>query len=157
MRTSADGIALIQSFESCVLTATWDPLGKVWFIGWGRSRGVKQGDTCTQDQADALFLEDLADFEAIVAHLLDGVALTAGQFDAIVSFCYNVGLGYPGVKDGFQKLKAGGPSTLYVRLLASDFPGAAAEFPKWDHGAGGVVGGLLRRRMAEQALFNKGA
>lgn len=156
MRTSAEGIALIQSFESCALTAYQDQGGR-WTIGWGRTRGVKPGDICTQDQADAWFLEDLAAFELIVGHLLDGISLTVGQFDAVVSFCYNVGLGYPGVKDGFQKLKYGGPSTLYVRLLAEDYPGAAAEFPKWCKAAGAENAGILRRRLAEQALFLKEA
>lgn len=155
MRTTTDGIALIQAFESCALTAYQDQ-GGIWTIGWGRTRGVGPGATCTQEQADAWFLEDLAAFELIVGHLLDGISLSPCQFDSIVSFCYNVGLGYPGKKDGFQKLKSGGPSTLYVKLLAEDFSAAAGEFPKWCKVGGAESAGVLRRRMAEQALFTKG-
>ena len=156
MRTSTEGQALIKSFESCRLQAYWDPQCSRWTIGWGRARGVQEGDTCTQEQADDWFIEDLADTETVVGNL--GLVLSQPQFDAIISFCYNVGFGREGVKDGFLELKAdGSPSTMLNRIRAQDYAAAAAEFPKWCHGAGGVeVPGLLRRRLAEQALFQGG-
>lgn len=155
MRTTTEGQELIKSFESCALAAFWDKLGKVWTIGWGRTRGVREGDTCTQDQADTWFLEDLAEFELLVSNCVGDDTLSPNQFSAIVMFCYNVGLGYPGQKDGFKVLKSGEPSTMLKRIRVRDFAGAAAEFPKWDHVGGAECAGILRRRMAEQALFLK--
>jgi lysozyme len=63
------------------------------------------------------------------------------QFDALVSFTYNLGVG------------ALHGSTLLHLVNQSDFTNAANEFPKWDHAGGVVVAGLLRRRLAEQTLF----
>ncbi len=156
MRVTTEGLDLIKSFESCVLTAQWDPLGKVWFLGWGRSRGISEGQTCTQDQADAWLAEDVADFETYVANCVPGDTMSPNQFSAVVSFAYNVGLGQKGAKDGFMVLASGEPSTMRKCLLVADYPGAAAEFPKWDKARGVIVDGLLRRRLAEQALFLKG-
>lgn len=151
---TTEGLDLIKSFESCALTAYWDEHGSCWTIGWGRARGIKEGDTITQAEADEFLDQDVRAFSLIVAHLVPG-PLTDNQFSALVSFCYNVGLGYAGVKDGFQMLKAGGPSTMLAKLWDGDYAGAAAEFPKWDKAGGAESAGLLRRRLAEQALFLK--
>lgn len=155
MRTTTEGLALIQEFEDCALTAFWDPRGECWTIAWGRTRGVRQGDTCTQGQAAAWFLEDVAEAEALMLGCVEKVTLSDNQVSALVSFCYNVGFGLKGVKSGFRELKSGAPSTLLQRLRAQDFSGAAAEFPRWKKAGGVVVPGVLRRRLAEQALFLK--
>ena len=152
MRTSKDGQDLIKSFESCRLRAYWDEAGMRWSIGWGRARGVREGDECTQQQADDWFAEDLGDIETVLGNL--GLVLTQSQFDALVSFCYNVGFGKRGGKNGFLELGNGRPSTMLRRLRARDHAGAAAEFPKWIH-TPGAENGLLARRLAEQALFLK--
>src|ERR1035437_5044067 len=154
MRMTKDGIALVQSFESCSLAAYRDVTGKLT-IGWGRSRGVSEGDTCTQDQADAWLAEDLAFFElAVLACVGVGkVTLTDNHLSALISFCFNVGLGYKGVKDGFKTLKSGEPSTMLECLLKREFEWAAAEFPKWSKAGGVECAGILRRRLAEQKLF----
>lgn len=73
------------------------------------------------------------------------VALTQGQLDAMTSFAYNAGVG---------ALTA---STLWRKLQAGDAAGAAAEFPKWVHGGGRVLPGLVTRRAAEQKLFTGAA
>ena len=156
MRTTAEGIALVKEFESCRLVAFWDALGRRWTIGWGRTAGVQEGDTCSQDRADAWLLEDLAVAEAIVLGCLGDVPVTDSQLSALTSFTYNVGPGERGVKDGFRELRSGEPSTMLRCLLAGNYGGAAAEFPSWDHAGGLAVAGLLRRRMAEQQLFLSG-
>ena len=154
MRTTTEGQALIKSFESCSLTAYRDQGGR-WTLGWGRARGIGAGDTCTQDQADAWFLEDLAEFEMLVQNCVPGDTMGPNQFSAITCFTYNVGLGQKGVKDGFYVLANGEPSTIRTCILAEDYPAAAVEFPKWNHVGGMVSAGLIRRRAAEQALFLK--
>jgi lysozyme len=79
-------------------------------------------------------------FEAGVKRLVK-VPLAQGQFDALVSFSFNVGLG------------ALGSSTLLRKLNAGDYRGAAAEFPRWNKAGGKVYEGLTRRRAAERSLF----
>lgn len=155
MRTNTAGMALIREFEGCDLNAYQDQEGR-WTIGWGRARGIKAGDSCTQAEADLWQLEDVAEFERLLCNCLPGVRLNDNQFSALVSFCYNVGLGSP-KKDGFMVLKNGETSTLRKCLLKGDFTGAAAEFLKWDKVGGKPSAGIRRRRQAEQALFLQAA
>lgn len=156
MRTTTEGQELITGEEGCALVAYLDG-GGVPTIGYGHTAGVRLGDTCSQDQANAWFLEDLAGIESALSAFLEPVNVTDNQFSALASFCFNEGFGRKGVKDGFRWLASGEPSTLYKCLMAADFQGAAAEFPKW-HRIGNVESaGLLTRRLAEQSLFNKGA
>jgi len=134
------GKTLIKSFEQLRLTAYKRFPTEPWTIGWGHAKGVQAGDTCTEDQAEAWFIEDTQ--EAVDANnSLLVVTVTQNQFDALVSFAYNVGIG------------AESHSTLLRLVNASDFAGAANEFTKWDHVNGVVVPGLLRRREAERDLF----
>lgn len=139
MKTSATGIALIKSFEKCRLTAYRDAVG-VLTIGWGHTGNVWLGMVVTQEQADALLAADIQRFEKGVAALLK-VQVTQGQFDALVSFSFNCGLG---------NLES---STLLRKLNAGDVDGAAAEFPRWNKAGGSVLRGLTLRREAEQRLF----
>lgn len=141
--------ALIKSFESCRLTAFKPTPNDVWTIGWGRTLGVRPGMTCSQADADGWFTHDLALFATGVTHELRGAATTQGQFDALVSFAYNVGL-----DDDADSIAEGlGDSTLLRKHLAGDYEGAAAEFAKWNKQAGMVLNGLTRRRAAEAALY----
>lgn len=152
MRTSAEGVALMHHFESCRLVAYPDPGSKdghPWTIGWGHTGPeVKKGLVWTQAQADAAFLQDLAATEAGVQRLVK-VPLTQGQFDALVSFAYNVGLdeNWNGKAEGL------GESTLLRKLNAKDYAGAAEQFLRWNKNDGAVMHGLTRRRTAEQSLF----
>jgi len=143
---SQPGEALTEQFEGCRLAAYQDSAG-VWTIGYGHTQGVVEGMTCTEMQAFAWLQEDLLTVEKqinrdITVPLTQGkVPLTQEEFDALVDFGFNLGC---------HALES---STLWKKLNAGDFKGAAAEFPKWDHAGGKEVAGLLRRRLAEQALF----
>lgn len=152
MRTSAHGIAVMHYFESCKLTAYPDPGskdGRPWTIGWGHTGPeVRKGLAWTQAQADAAFVEDLRKLEQGVLSLVK-VPVTQGQFDALVSFAYNVGLDI----DADTIAKGLGDSTLLRKLNARDYDGAALEFRKWNKNDGKVMRGLVRRRAAEECLF----
>lgn len=131
---------LTESFEGCELTAYQDSVG-IWTIGYGHTRGVKPGDTCTQAQADAWLAEDIqAVVDQINADL--HILITQHEFDALVDFGFNLGT---------HALEG---STLWKKLNAGDFAGAAAEFPRWDMAGGKHIVGLLRRRKLEQYWFN---
>ena len=142
-RVSKAGVDLIHSFESCKLTAYPDPGsrdGHPWTIGWGSTGpGIAKGVVWTQAQADARFAADLGRFEKAVA--LMAPVTTQNQFDALVSFAYNVGLA------------ALNDSTLLRMHKAGDYAGAKAQFARWDKNDGKVMKGLARRRAAEAALY----
>ena len=145
-KTSESGKAFIKSFEGKRLVAYDDGTG-VWTIGCGtikypNGNAVKKGDVCTDAQVDQYFSNDLVKFENSVNSLVK-VPLTQNQFDALVSFSYNVGV---------ANLAA---STLLKKLNAKDYKGAAAEFPKWNKAGGKVMNGLTKRRNAEMELFLK--
>ncbi|WP_321883561.1 lysozyme [Burkholderia cepacia] len=157
-RISAAGSDLIESFEDDRLEAYPDPAtgGAPWTIGRGHTGpDVRPGLKITQAQSDALFSQDLAARENIINGL--DLELTQGQFDALVSFVFNVGTGKPGVKDGLVYLRSGGPSTLLRMLRAKNYAGAADQFPLWNKANGKPMAGLTRRRLAERALFLKAA
>ena len=138
-RISDAGICLIKQFEGCRLEAYRCAAG-VPTIGYGHTAGVAMGMKITQAQAEAYLREDLRAFEKAVNKVLE-CSVTQNQFDALVSFAYNLGAG------------ALRNSTLLKRLHAGDVKGAADEFPKWNKAAGKVLEGLTRRRMMERQLF----
>lgn len=139
MQVSETGIDLIESFEGCCLDAYQDING-IWTIGYGHTHNVCEGMTITQEQATQLLLQDLVAFEGFVNHYVT-VPLTQNQFNALVSFTYNLG---PGTL---------AESTLLSVLNAGQYDNAAAMFVEYDHAGGVEVPGLKRRRLAEQALF----
>ena len=151
MRISEKGIALIKHFESCRLVAYPDPgTGNApWTIGWGHTGPeVKPGLIWTQEQADHALLLDLKQFERDVLFLVN-VPLTQAQFDALVSFTFNVGSDI----DEDTLAEGLGDSTLLKKLNAGDYAGASREFLKWNRAGRKVLPGLTRRRNAEMALF----
>lgn len=140
MKTGARGLALIKEFEGCELEAYQDVVG-VWTIGYGHTGADVDPDLyITQAVADELLARDLARFEAGVSRMAK-VPLTQNEFDALVSFSFNLGLAN----------LAG--STLLRLLNAGQKVAAAAEFPRWNRAGGRVLAGLTRRRVAEQSLF----
>ena len=150
-KTSETGIDLIKSFESCRLKAYPDPGtgGEPWTIGWGHTgREVKPGLIWTQQQADKALIEDLMQFEQDVNDLVK-VNINQNQFDALVSFAFNVGSDI----DDDTLAEGLGDSTLLKKLNAGDYHGAADEFPKWNKSDGKTLTGLIRRRAAERELF----
>ncbi|WP_395263293.1 lysozyme [Enterobacter hormaechei subsp. xiangfangensis] len=144
MQTSEKGIALIKEFEGCKLTAYQDSVG-VWTIGYGWTQPVdgkpiRAGMTIKQETAERLLKTGLVSYESDVSRLVK-VGLTQGQFDALVSFTYNL---------GSRSLST---STLLRKLNAGDYAGASDEFLRWNKAGGKVLNGLTRRREAERALF----
>jgi len=142
--TSEAGLALIKASEGLETEAYPDPgnheTGEPWTIGYGHTRGVRPGDTCSEEQAGVWLREDLGATESAVRHLVD-VSLNQGQFDALVSFVFNVG------RSAFSG------STLLRLLNAGDEAGAAEQFKRWNRGADGPLPGLVARRAAERSLF----
>lgn len=153
MKTSQAGINLIHGFETCKLKAYPDPGSKdghPWTIGWGSTGpDIKPGTVWTQQQCDDRFRADLVKFEIGVNMLLAGKPTTQQQFDALVSFAYNVGLDI----DDDTKAEGLGDSTLLKKHLAGDYAGAKAQFAAWNKNDGKVMNGLIRRRAAEAALY----
>lgn len=144
MQTSDKGIALIKQFEGCKLTAYQDSVG-VWTIGYGWTqpvdgKPVRAGMTIKQETAERLLKTGLVSYESDVSRLVK-VGLTQGQFDALVSFTYNLGA------------RSLSTSTLLRKLNTGDYAGAAEEFLRWNKADGKVLNGLTRRREAERALF----
>jgi lysozyme len=141
---SDNGRKLLQSLEGLRLDAYPDgknPDGSPKYsIGYGHS-GAKKGDRITEQQADDLFAADVQARDAGVAQGVAGHPTTPGQFDALVSFAYNVGV----------------PAFLSSTLLrlhnVGDYAGAAAEFPKWIHSAGQVDPRLVDRREVEHDVY----
>ena len=140
MKLGPRGTLLIKSFEDIRLKAYKPTPKDVWTIGWGHTAGVHEGDTCTREQADSWFLQDVAVYEGPVNAL--PVPLTQSMFDALVSLTYNVGSG--AIKPF---------STIGDALRARDYTKAQKGFTLWVRQAGKRLAGLVRRREAEAALF----
>lgn len=138
-RTSQNGLALIKKFEGYRSTAYQCSAG-VWTLGYGHTSGVKAGDTCTLEQAEQWLKEDVRTAENAVN--AEGLKLTQNQFDALVSFTYNVGTA------AFKS------STLLKKIKADpDDPAIAQEFARWTYAAGQQVAGLANRRDDEAGLY----
>lgn len=144
MKTSNKGVALIKEFEGRKLTAYLCP-ANVWTIGYGHTTAagspiVRQGMRITEEEADAILRRDLVRYENGVERLVK-VPLNQSQFDALVSFCFNVGEG------------ALGKSTLLRRLNRGEYDSVPSELMKWTRGGGKELPGLVRRRRAEAKLW----
>lgn len=156
---SKAALDLIHSFETFQPKAYKDPgsvNGLPITIGWGstsdlQGRPIQMGTVWTREYGDAKFAQDIAKFEIGVNTLLQGKPTTQNQFDALVSFAYNVGLDMN--KNG--KAEGLGESTLLRKHLAGDYAGAKAEFAKWNKNDGKVMAGLTRRRAAEADLYGR--
>ena len=142
LRTGAKGLALIKSFEGLELRAYKCP-ADVLTIGYGSTGPhVKPNMVITEKQAEDLLRQDLVRFERAVTRLVT-VPISQNQYDALVSFTFNLGEG------NFSR------STLLKRVNARDFSGAQREFAKWNRAGGVVLAGLTRRRAAEARLFGE--
>ncbi|WP_417764674.1 lysozyme [Shewanella chilikensis] len=130
---------IIKEFEGLRLEAYKCP-ADVWTIGYGHTRAVVPGDVITEKEAEDFLSEDVEDAEDAVNAYVD-VKLNQNQFDALVSFVYNLGAG------NFRS------STLLRKLNAGDYLGAANEFKRWNKSGGVTLNGLVRRREAEANLF----
>ncbi len=146
MQTGKAGLELIKSFEGLGLKAYLCPSG-VLTIGYGHT-GMVRGSkitphtTITPEEAEALLKEDLKRYEKAVNSLVK-VPLNSNQFDALVSFVFNIGI------------NAFSTSTLLTLLNNGDYKGASQQFKRWIYvGGKKVLEGLKKRRTAEEKLFN---
>lgn len=142
MELSKNGIELIKKFEGCRLTAYLCPAG-IPTIGYGSTyyedgSKVKMGDKITQERAEALLINVAKNFY----HQIKGI--NQNQFDAITSFCFNLGNG------NFNK------SNLKRKItLNPNDPTITDEFMKWTRAGGRILNGLVARRRAEAQLYFK--
>lgn len=143
MILSEKGRKFIQNFEGLRLEAYLCPSG-VWTIGFGHISGVQKGQKITLQQAEAFFNKDISQFVNAVNTLVK-VPLTQGQFDALVSFVFNCGIG------NFRS------STLLRLLNLGDYKGAGEQFLVWNkirqNGKLVACEGLTNRRKAEREMF----
>lgn len=141
MKTSQHGLEFITDHEGTVLRTYKDAVG-ILTIGVGHTGpDVKAGMTISREQAMELLADDVYEAEHSVNTLVR-VPLNQNQFDALVSFVFNVG------GTAFSK------STLLKKLNAGDYEGASKEFSRWNKAGGRELLGLTKRRLAEARLFN---
>jgi lysozyme len=147
MNISEAGIALIREYEKLRLVAYKPTPNDVWTCGWGSTSGVTKDTVWTEEEAEAHFRKDIANVERCVARDIQGIEITQGQYDAIISLVFNIGCG------------AFHTSTLLVNLLDGDIEAAAKQFRRWnkqkDRKTGGMISlaGLTERRAREEELF----
>lgn len=146
MIISQAGVDLIKTFEGLRLLAYQDDAG-VWTIGYGHTEGVKSGDVISEVQAESYLLKDIDEAAQAVLRLTKQ-GLTQGQFDALVSFVFNLGQG------------AYARSTLLKTINTGDFEGACFQFSRWvkvrlPSGEMVTSNGLVRRRAAECEMFSR--
>lgn len=139
MRTGQAGIDLVKSFESLRLEAYKCPAG-VWTIGYGHTAGVKPGDVIDGREAERLLAEDLREAEAVINRECPGVS--QNQFDALVSFVFNIGA-----------TKFRGSTLLKCVRANPDNTNIPGELARWNKSGGMVLAGLIRRRRAEADLY----
>tara|TARA_R100000664_G_C2741123_1_gene129586 strand:+ start:933 stop:1382 length:450 start_codon:yes stop_codon:yes gene_type:complete len=139
MKTSEKGIELIKHFEGCRLEP-YRCSADVLTIGYGHTRNVIENMKITEDTAEALLQQDLKDFEDHVTSLSQ-VELNQDQFDALVSWTFNLGAG---------NLKT---STMLKVLNQKKYDEVPEQMKRWNKSAGVVNDGLVKRRLAESLLF----
>ena len=157
MKASAAAIKMVKHHEG-VRTRPYRCPALLWTVGVGHvidpsHAAVKYEErsslpipagwdrTLTMDEVDAILAQDLSRFERGVARLCPAAVNHQGQFDALVSFSFNVGLG------ALQR------SSIRMRYNRGDIEGAADAFLMWTKAAGRVLPGLVKRRQDERAMF----
>ena len=139
MNISERGLNLIKSYEGCRLTAYRCP-ANVLTIGWGHTKNVYEGMSITQNEADRLLVEDVQVYANAVNKYVSKFNFNQNQFDALVSFAYNCGIG-----------------SLDSVCSCNTLDEIRAELPLYVNGGGVRLPGLVRRRNEELALFNEGS
>lgn len=136
---SQNGLEFTKRHEGLRLQAYRDG-GGVWTIGYGHTKGVKEGDVITKEQADAFLAQDVMGAVGAVTALVK-IPITQNQFDALVDFVFNVG------STQFAS------STLLKLLNTGDYVAASKQFARWKYDNGKEVAGLVARRKDEADLF----
>ena len=139
MKTSEEGLELIKSFEGCETTAYQDSVG-VWTIGYGHTKGVEEGQTCSIEDAETMLSDEMVEYEGYINNMVK-VELEQHEFDALVAWVYNLGP---------TNL---GESTMLKVLNDGQFGRVPDEMRRWNRAGGQGLQGLVRRREAEALLF----
>lgn len=137
LRTSENGINLIKQFEGCYLKSYKCPAG-IWTIGYGHTAGVYEGMTISQVQAESFLKDDLFKYEEKVNKYYTKYIWTQNEFDALVSFAFNIG--------SIDKLTANGTRNRAIIIK---------KMLEYNKANGKILSGLTRRRKAERELFLK--
>jgi lysozyme len=139
LKTSEAAYKIIRKYESLRLVA-YQCTSNKWTIGWGHTKGVKQGDRITKERAEILLVEDVRECEINLNKYR--LPLSQNQYDALVSFTFNIGD------------KQFSTSTMLKKLKTNvDDPTIAHEFSRWIFSGGVVQNGLIKRRNEESALY----
>lgn len=139
MNISAEGLSLIKKFEGCELKA-YRCAANVLTIGYGSTKGVTEDMEITQEEAESLLQEEMHEYEGYINDMVK-VPLEQHQFDAMVSWVFNLGSG---------NLSS---STLLKKLNNSEYDEVPAQIRRWNKAGGKVLDGLIRRREAEAKMF----
>lgn len=139
MKIGNKGLEMIKHFEGLELNAYKCAAG-VWTIGYGHTKGVQEGMVISEETANEMLVEELKEYENYINTLVT-VELNQNQFDAMVSWVYNL---------GSSNLQA---STLLKVLNAGNYEGVPEQIMRWNKAGGRVLEGLTRRRQAEADLF----
>ena len=139
MKISEDGLELIKKFEGCETTAYQDSVG-VWTIGFGHTKGVEEGQTCSIEDAESMLADEMDEYEGYINNMVK-VDLQQHEFDALVAWVYNLGP---------TNL---GESTMLKVLNGGQFDRDPDEMNRWTRAGGEILEGLVRRRQAESLMF----
>ena len=139
MKISSDGLELIKHFEGCETTAYQDSVG-VWTIGYGHTKNVEEGQTCSIEDAETMLADEMDEYEGYINNMVK-VDLEQHEFDALVAWVYNLGP---------TNL---GESTMLKVLNGGQFARVPSEMKRWNRAGGQVLEGLVRRRTAEALMF----
>jgi lysozyme len=139
MNISEEGINLIKKFEGCKLEAYQDAVG-VWTIGYGHTKNVHEGQVIKQKEAESMLVHELLEYCHHVEKALE-VELTQNQFDALVSWTYNLG------PTNLNR------STMLKVVNANNMSEVPTQIKRWNKAGGKILDGLVRRRKAEALMF----
>ena len=139
LKISENGLELIKHFEGCELEA-YRCAADVVTIGYGHTKTAEEGMVIDQAEADRLLAWDIEEFEEYVRYAVE-VQLNQDQFDALVSWTFNLGNG---------NLRS---STMLRVLNDYRYEEVPAQMKRWNKAGGKVLEGLIRRREAEANLF----
>ena len=139
MKISENGLELIKKFEGCETTAYQDSVG-VWTIGFGHTKGVEEGQTCSIEDAESMLADEMDEYEGYINNMVK-VELQQHEFDSLVAWVYN--LGPTNLSE----------STMLKVLNGGQFDRVPDEMNRWTRAGGEILEGLVRRRQAESLMF----
>jgi lysozyme len=139
MNISGEGLSLLKKFEGCELRSYRCSAG-VLTIGYGHTKGVTEGMEIDQDEAERMLASEMSEYEGNITDNVE-VPLSQNQFDSLVCWVYNLGVG---------NLRS---STLLAVLNKGEYDEVPTQMKRWNKAGGQVLNGLIRRREAEAAMF----